>query len=181
MGGTQFDTLLRRLASARSRREALSGLVGGAIGLIAMGESEAKRRRHRKKKHKGQTPSPPPAPTCDPANGCECCRDNDTCFALSIDPQDSSNPNGPKTCCTPDVGTLCRTRSTLPDQCCYPDETCDPSLIERFGIAVETNCCRPCPGEPSGCCIKQNDECNHVTGLCQNANTARLPRTRRPA
>ena len=42
MDGTQFDTLLRRLATARSRRGTLSLLLGGALGLTGIVETAAK-------------------------------------------------------------------------------------------------------------------------------------------
>jgi hypothetical protein len=70
--------------------------------------------------------------------------------------------------------------SELPDQCCYPDETCDPTLIERFPLDAQSNCCRPCANEPSGCCLSVSFDCNAETGLCEPSETARLPRTRRP-
>jgi hypothetical protein len=49
MDGSQFDTLLRGLTTVRSRRGALLGLLGGAVGLLGLTEAKA---RHHKKKHK---------------------------------------------------------------------------------------------------------------------------------
>ena len=58
MDGSQFDTLLQGLTAARSRRGALVGLLGGAVGLFGLKESEAKH----KKKHKHKKPPPPVSP-----------------------------------------------------------------------------------------------------------------------
>jgi hypothetical protein len=64
MDGSQFDTLLRGLTSARSRRGALVGLLGGALGLFGLTQSEAKH-KHKKHKKKGKvSPPPSPLPTC---------------------------------------------------------------------------------------------------------------------
>ena len=67
-------------------------------------------------------------------------------------------------------------RPPFADQCCYPDETCQPSLADN--IDSETICCRPCAGGVGGCCLKLNEECQG--GVCVQVDTARLARTRRP-
>src|SRR5262245_17304474 len=54
MDGSQFDTLLRRLTTSRSRRGAMVGLLAGAVSLLGMAETEAK---HKKKKKKKTQPS----------------------------------------------------------------------------------------------------------------------------
>src|SRR4051812_8808461 len=71
MDATQFDTLLRGLTSARPRRGAVVGLLGGALGLFVLSESEAKHHKKRKKKPGGGSPPvpPPPSPPSPPA-GC---------------------------------------------------------------------------------------------------------------
>jgi hypothetical protein len=98
------------------------------------------------------------------------CCGADSCFAESVN-ADNGEPLA-FTCCPAD--NLCRsTNPNFKDQCCYPDETCRPSLVDD--PAVFTICCRPCGGN---CCINLDDEC--IDGECKSANTARLPRYRRP-
>ncbi len=50
MDNDRFDALIRRLADTRSRRGALVGLAGGALGLLGLTEASAK--NHRRHKHK---------------------------------------------------------------------------------------------------------------------------------
>src|SRR3954462_6727970 len=75
MDGSQFDGLLRSLTTARSRRGAMVGVLGGALGLLGLTESEAKhKKKHRKKKGNGSPPSspptsPPPSPPASPPPG----------------------------------------------------------------------------------------------------------------
>src|SRR4051794_2315536 len=61
MDGSQFDTLLRGLTIAKSRRGALLGLLGGTLGLLGPRETEA-RHHHKKHKKKGGSPSISPPP-----------------------------------------------------------------------------------------------------------------------
>jgi hypothetical protein len=79
MDGSQFDTLLRGLTTARSRRGAVVGLLGGTLGLFGLTETEAKHKHKKHKKHKkppgsGSPPasppvSPPPSPPASPPPG----------------------------------------------------------------------------------------------------------------
>jgi hypothetical protein len=167
------DVLLDKLgqspgAHVESRRSLLGGL---ALVIAATGSSQPasgkKRGKKRGKKHGKKR--------CKLQNRCGngCCNP-DSCFAESVDPDAPENVTF--ACCPADK--LCR--STNPnfdfkDQCCYPDETCQPSLVDEFGFNTETICCRPCNGV---CCLKQNEEC--INGVCTLVSTARLPRTRRP-
>jgi hypothetical protein len=65
MDGTHFfDKLLRQITSARSRRSAVVGLLGGALRLLVLTETEAKRH---KKKHKPKHPKHPVSPVSPPA------------------------------------------------------------------------------------------------------------------
>jgi hypothetical protein len=68
MDGSRFDSLLRGVTTARSRRGAVVGLMAGTLGLLSLTESEAKhKKKHHKKKGKGSPPAsppPPPVPTC---------------------------------------------------------------------------------------------------------------------
>jgi hypothetical protein len=101
--------------------------------------------------------------------GSGCCG-RDACFAQGVS-DDTALPTS-FGCCPAEK--LCRsTKPPFPDQCCYEDESCDPTLTDN--PEAETICCRPCNGV---CCLKQNEEC--VGGICTFVDTARLPRTRRP-
>lgn len=177
MDAPRFDTLTRSLAGIRTRRSALRGLLlgtGSFISLAAAQDTTAKNCRKIKnprRRRKCQAKAVPGrcVPQC--SNGC--CG-TDSCFAESVD--SNAPENGTFACCPSDK--LCR--STNPnfdfqDQCCYPDETCRPSLVDEFGLDTETICCRPCGNE---CCLKQTEEC--IAGACKEINTARLPRYRRP-
>src|SRR3954468_17065074 len=67
MDGSQFDTLLRGLTRARSRRGAMVGVLGSALGLLGVTESQAKHhKRKHKKKHGGSPPASPPSLLCVP-------------------------------------------------------------------------------------------------------------------
>jgi hypothetical protein len=159
-----FNVLLHNLdespgAQMESRRSILGGLglIAAVTGFSepASGKKGGKKRCKRRKR-------------C----GKGCCGP-DSCFASSVDPQNNGEALG-FACCPADK--LCRSTSSLPDQCCYPDETCQPSL--GTPIDAETICCRPCAAEPGGCCLRLSDECTPEG--CRLSDTARLARTRRP-
>lgn len=149
----------------KSRRSLLGGLALLAAVTGSSQNASGKRRKKRRKKRSKKT--------CQLQNRCGtgCCSP-DSCFAESVNPTDGE-PLG-FACCPADK--LCRSTDPLrKDQCCYPDETCDPSLGDN--PLSQTICCRPCGGE---CCINLDEECNTENGKCEPANTARLARTRRP-
>ena len=123
------------------------------------------------------TPTPTPTPTIPPpscarANQCGAgCCDPSRCFAETVSDVDR-RPLSFGCCPAP---LLClSTTPSVPDQCCYPDETCDPTLPSRLPAGQEpTLCCRSCGG---GCC-ESFEACRD--GVCTPLPTARLPRTRR--
>jgi len=185
MDGFRFDHLARLVGARLSRRTSLSLLTAGAIGHVASSGTSGKKKKSKKisicykgqtrkvkkqdwkKRYKGATKG-----ACQPsAEVCAGCPN--TCFATAARPDQVPTEFA---CCPPEL--TCTSQTSLPDQCCYPDETCDPTLAQRFPLEAQTNCCRPCAGEPSGCCLSPSYEC--VGGQCVLANTARLPRTRRP-
>ena len=203
-----FDSIAKVLATRQPRRAALSFLA--ALGLARPQEMDAKNKNEKKvrvcncatgdaascttqKKAKDKAKKllkrnpcaykgnctgvsgcaagtvPPPPPACTPNCGTGCCS-ADACFADTVN-ADNGEPTA-FGCCP--AAQICRSGTPpFPDQCCYPDETCDPSLAVRQP-ELGTICCRPCGG---ACCAPQ-DECQG--GTCTFANTARLPRTRRP-
>jgi hypothetical protein len=174
MDGFRFDHLTRLVGTRLSRRTGLA--LVAAAGLTAPSSSARSKSkkisvcyngRTRKVKKKGWRNHYPGA-TKEPNCGSGCCT-ADACFAAAVDTADR-HPIG-FDCCP--AALLCRSpKAPFPDQCCYPDETCRPSLVDDANF--ETICCRPCNG---ACCPKQNDEC--IGGVCVGIDTARLPRTRR--
>lgn len=174
MDAPRFDDLARSLVQIRSRRGALQGLLlgtGGLLSLTVAQDAAAKNcRKIKNKARRRQCLANKKAPTCPAASQCGdgCCA-ADSCFASAIDDQ-TVEPLG-FACCPADK--LCRSATPpYPDQCCYPDETCQPSLVTTGG---ESLCCRPCG---TGCCLQFNQECQD--DVCVQVDTARLARTRRP-
>jgi hypothetical protein len=151
----------------KTRRALLGGLallatVPNARALAANRKRRKRRRRRRRKKR------------CKVPNQCgsSCCGP-DSCFAGSVD---ATNGEPLTFACCP-AEKVCRsTHPNYKDQCCYPDETCQPSLADN--PLTQTICCRPCAGGVGGCCLNLNEEC--IDGVCTPVDTARLARTRRP-
>lgn len=177
MDGFRFDRLARLVGARLSRRGGLALLAAGAIahGLspAAAGEKKPKkisicyRGKTRKvnkqgwrKRYKGATKKP----NC----GSGCCAD-DRCFAKAVNPFDVQPTSFD--CCPPKMVCAHPTDRTK-DQCCYADETCQPSLAVTEP-ELGTICCRPCGTD---CCAAEQD-CK--SGTCELSDTARLPRTRR--
>jgi len=178
MDATRFDTLARSLAETRSRRGALHGLLlgtGSLLSLAATQDAAAKNcRKIKNPKRRRKCLAAQKPPPCAAASRCGdgCCA-ADSCFASAVDPF-TTEPLG-FDCCPAE--NLCRSpKPSFQDQCCYPDETCKPSLADED--LAQTICCRPCEGGVGGCCLNLNDEC--VDGACTPSDTARLARTRRP-
>ncbi len=178
MDAARFDTLTRSFSETRTRRSALQGMLlsgGGLLTLTAAPEAAAKNcNKIKNKKRRRKCRANQATQRCTPERQCGsgCC-EADACFASAIDTV-TTEPVG-FDCCPADK--LCRsTKPPYPDQCCYPDETCRPGLTDN--PEAETVCCRPCAGEPGGCCLKIKHEC--INGKCELVSTARLARTRRP-
>jgi hypothetical protein len=154
------DILLDTLSQSPGSRRSLLGSL--ALIAAASGSDDTASGRKRNKKR------------CKRRKQCgKGCCGPDSCFEESVN-ADNGEPLA-FACCPAD--NLCRsTNPNFKDQCCYPDETCDPSLAnDPF---AQTICCRPCAGEVSGCCPNVSDECRD--DVCVDSGTARLPRTRRP-
>jgi hypothetical protein len=147
LDGSQFDTLLRGLTTAKSRRGAVLGLVGGAIGLLRLTESEAKhKKKHKKKKSRGSPPAPPPTspPSPPPPTGCQRQCQGKSC-----------GDDGCGGSCGPCVGAT--------TQCCNGacvDLATDPANCGLCGQAC-----------PSGECYRGSCTCpNNDASLCPNAS-----------
>jgi hypothetical protein len=195
MDGSRFDHLTRLAGPYLTRRAGLGWLAALGLAVLNPAASTAKDQNKKKKKGKRETiticyqnqtlsvrkrgwqgryagatqgacpaqPSPPGGCT-----GCTCCA-ADACFAATVNPTDAQPTSFD--CCPADK--LCRSpKPPFPDQCCYPDEYCDPTLVDKPD--ADSVCCRPCNGQ----CCKVTEECRG--GKCAPADTARLPRTRRP-
>src|SRR4051812_15747953 len=146
MNGSDLDRLARSMASAGGTRRSI--LAGTFVVVAASGFASGTEAKRKKKKiticnggqtltvrKKGwqshypnatvgecQSPPPPPPPPSDVCADCP-----DTCYATLITPPE--NVEG-YACCP--VGLLCMSASTLPNQCCYPGESCRPSLVFEF-------------------------------------------------
>jgi hypothetical protein len=153
MDSYEFDRLAISLAKGPvSRRSIFAGGAAVAALLFPASDIAAKKKHCKKKKRCGKG----------------CCNAS-SCFAKTVDANDGEPLSFG--CCPAE--TFCK--SELPnwrDQCCYPDETCDPLLPNR-DIFADSICCRPCAGK----CCQTSFEC--VDDVCTPANTARLPRYRR--
>jgi hypothetical protein len=74
MDALRFDALTRSLTESRSRRGALSALLGGALGLLGLGEATVKARKKKDKKKKRK-------PLCSDLGGVWC-GGKECCYAL---------------------------------------------------------------------------------------------------
>ncbi len=178
MDTDRFAQLSRLLTSALpNRRVVLIGLLGSGAVATAAVEGDAaskaqKRRRRRRRRNRNDTVPPPPPPppfVCPAAEVCGpgCCT-SELCFAESYDPEDSTKIS--YNCCP--AGLVCKSQFPgAADQCCYPDETCIPTLPNENPLVGI--CCRPC----AGTCLEFQFEC--VNGQPELQTTARLPRYRR--
>jgi hypothetical protein len=156
MDAQTLDNLARSLAIGTASRRSLVAGVGFASLTTYLGSADAKKKKKHCKKKK----------RC----GKGCCNSS-SCFAKAID-ADAPVPEILSYGCCP-ASSFCK--SELPnwqDQCCYPDETCDPQLPNK-DPSTDSLCCRPCGGK----CCQSSFEC--VNEVCTFANTARLPRYRR--
>jgi hypothetical protein len=141
MESDRFDALLHRLMQARSRRGALTGLVGGSLSLLRAAEIAGKR-KHKKKKKRRSLPasplplappspptSPPPSPLpCPVERQCssQCCADGQFC-------QDDG--------CLPCTGQTCPAQPSDFREGCCESFVCDPG----------TQRCEPCRGTGGNC------------------------------
>jgi len=194
MNGSDLDAFARFLAAGgRTRRTLLAGLfLAGTAGQVAPtvvakhgkkpkkiticsnGQTLKVRKKGWQGHYPGATIGACSEPT-EPTGVCAGCPD--TCFASLVVPD--QDPNSIEYACCPAASVCVSQTPPYPDQCCYEGDACDPTLPIRDNTA-DMICCRPAGGcGPSKICCKSSEEC--VNGVCELANTARLPRTRRPA
>ena len=170
MESDRFDALLRRLTQARSRRGAVTALVGGVLGLAGLAETTAKKRKKKKKKKgaSGSPPSPPPPPLSPPV-----C--TPTCAAT-----DPCGDDG----CGGSCGTCSGAASCLSGRCVCPGTevycggACHPAChasITRNPITCA--CCIPADGGCHGsdtCCSGLACPCGGAGGCSKGALAATL-------
>jgi hypothetical protein len=86
MDPSRFDTLARSLTEVRSRRGALSTLLGGALGLLGLADTAAKKGKGsgkgKKKKKNGESPPTPPVPPPPQGPSCAATCSNNCKFCL---------------------------------------------------------------------------------------------------
>jgi hypothetical protein len=173
MDAARFDTFARSLTNVRSRRGALTALLGGTLGLLGLTGTAAKKGKgkDKKKKKKGGNPSsppPPPAdptapppPTCDPScPGDQTCR-NGTCVC----------PRGKEPCgggCVSQcLGGAIRNPVTC--GCCLPNGNyCDVGTAPCCGASCYIILGQDgmCPGLGAGQSCAFNERC--ASGACVN-------------
>jgi hypothetical protein len=181
MDGSQFDTLLRGLTTARSRRGAVLGLLGGTLGLLGFSDTEAKKHKKKKKKHGGGSPPPSP-PVSPPTSGCQphCqgkqCGDDgcgSVCGGCGTGQVCTSG-----TCCIPEpVGNTCAGRCGTWTNNCGQSVPCAACPAGKVCLS-NGSCSTPCPNFgvcPAGCsCTPPNGEGAQI--CAQNeASCADLP------
>ena len=164
MDDRRFDSLTRALASGRSRRSLLKGLLGlgGSAAAVTLVSDDADARRRGRINPQPPTTTPPPSTTTaapcngtpcgldccnDPLECCggECCADGYSCLTQLF-------PEGPfveeETCCRNDL--ICDTATT---KCCNDDERCCTRDGISYCIPLD-GCCFPeeCP-QPDNQCL----------------------------
>jgi hypothetical protein len=153
MDGSRFDSLVKSLATGRTRRSAIKTLLGFGATAIAVDASERSSEAARR-------PTPTPrAPTCPGiqvpcASGCCCPPDHLKCGPACC--QDTLT-----TCCD---NACCSGVCYQEELCCPPDQWCGPT---GECCPEGTVCCgsKGCvlPGE-AGCCCLGDQLCRD--GLC---------------
>ena len=130
----RFDSWVRTLTTARTRRRALLGLVGGGVGLFSLTETEAKHHQKHKKKKGGGGGSPPVSPPpVSPPPPPFICPSQRVCGA---------------TCCP--EGQVCGSNGACVDpSCCSGSASCGGRTTEGTSCCVvpsQARCC--CPSSP---------------------------------
>lgn len=164
-----FDTLIRSLMAARSRRGALAALLGGTLGLPGLLDTAARKGKRKKKKKKKQKPK------CSRPCGERCCRKGDRC----ADPATGTCVTGRGTCAAGanscDAGGIeCNPNSPIT---CFCNQTMEgeTACVNQFQFASCSNCTTDAecaqPGYPPGMrCIDQSGGCycenQGYTSLC---------------
>jgi hypothetical protein len=156
LDASRFDSLARSFtAAAAPRRSLIAGLVALSLAALPMSDIGAKKKKKKRCKRKKRC-------------GKDCCNAS-SCFAKSVNDDNSEVLSFG--CCP--AKSLCKSvLPNFPDQCCYPDEVCDPQLAVD-SPEKGTICCRQCGDS----CLESFEEC--VDGVPTPLLTARLPRYRR--
>lgn len=155
MDTDRFDRLTRSLTTSRSRRGALTALLGGTLGLLGRAETDARKRKGKgkgKKKNKGGNrptcgdgarngsetdvdcggtcPRCQNGKICDNRNDCESasCSVFGYCFACGEDSHCPNDSSGACVCRQPASGGGAKT--------CTKATACDPSCPDR-SVCVE--------------------------------------------
>lgn len=169
MDDHRFDRLVRALTTPASRRPALGMILAGAVGWMALADSEAGGKKKRKKKKKGGASSPPPtsppppprpSPPPPPVNRC----------ANRVKDGDESDVDCGGSCKRCEVAKACKSRDDCITANCA-NFTCDSCQnsgecgSDEYGFCACTSgsCtsnawkfinggdCNDCPERSNGC------------------------------
>jgi len=186
MDPTLFDNFTRTLTDARSRRGALTAVLGGTLGLLGLAETAAKKGKHvhgegkkkkkKKKKKKApvpttQTPvSPPPPPSCSDCAGGRTCQAG-TCACPAAKPKVCPGSTICRQCCVKaDCTFFDEITPSVPE--CATDGVCVCATAgTRFcgGLGFCGSCCshaectggslcdQPTPGAAYACVCRNTD------------------------
>jgi hypothetical protein len=153
MDEAQFDTILRGLTTARSRRGTMVGLLGGTVGWLGLTEGEAKHKKKHKKKHGGSPPASPPASPPPPSG---CLGGTTSCGGVCANLQSDTANCGTcgnvcpaqQVCCA----GVCRSTKGDATNCGTCGNVCPGG---NFGTCSDGQCCiqfdGPCT-DPAQCC-----------------------------
>jgi hypothetical protein len=150
MDPRRFDSLSRQLTFARSRRGVVASLLGSALGLLGLTETEAQNRRKRRRNRRKKAPipvvppiSPPPPPPSPPSP-----------------PPPPSCPSGQRACqgqCIP-TGQCCLDGDCGAGKGCFSG-TC----LTKQGI---------CPTGADYCAGTSSASCGNLSNTCACLTTA---------
>jgi hypothetical protein len=179
MDGAQFDGLMRQVTTARSRRGALLGVLGGMVGLLGLTETDAKHKKKHKKKKGGSLPvSPPPSGPACPAScpACQECINGASCTVQSDFTPCEGNPckscrGG--ACVNRGNGAECGEHRRCRDGVCTPiPATCSDG--RQNGDESDTDCGGSCDRCANGKACTSIDDCDSARctgGRCATCAT----------
>jgi hypothetical protein len=165
MDGSRFDALARSLTTARSRRRALTGLVGGTLSLLGVAEI-AGRHKKKKKRHSSSpppSPPPPPSPTCTPNCAGKVCGDDGCGGSCGVACTGGNTCHNGTCVCFPGT-TACPA-----NQVCLSNGTC-ATVCQTDGNCNADCTCNGFPSAEGPRYCTADTTCGDVPQVCTTAN-----------